>query len=166
MSLYWKDTYQMYTNGSISYVSPTYVGSTSDVELTHICGFFLEKLEGKHGISVMADRGFTIEDMLNDIGVELPFLEGRSQLSQEDIKKTCHIASLHKNVIVTFAILQENLLSMSHLVNQIVCVLTNFHPAILQSPVANSGTDVDYYFQSLASDSETETGIGASDMEL
>ena len=70
----------------------------------------MEKLEGKRGIS---DRGFTIKDMLNDIGVELnipPFLEGRSQ---DDIKKTRHIASLRIHVeraigrIKKFAILQS-----------------------------------------------------------
>ena len=44
-------------NGAISFVSPMYVGSISDVELTRVCGF-LEKLKRKHGISVMADRGF------------------------------------------------------------------------------------------------------------
>ena len=61
----------------------------------------LKKLEGKHGTSVMADRGFTIKDMLNDIGVELnipPFLEGRPQLPQDDVRKTRHIASLRIHV--------------------------------------------------------------------
>ena len=65
-------------NGAISYVSPLYVGSISDVELTKTCGF-LEKIEGKSGISIMADRGFTIKDQLAKIGAELnipPFLDG------------------------------------------------------------------------------------------
>lgn len=46
-------------NGAVSYVSPLYVGSISDVELTRISGF-LTKLEDKPGISIMADRGFTV----------------------------------------------------------------------------------------------------------
>ena len=48
-------------NGAICYISPVYVGSISDVELTHICGF-LTKLEDKPGISIMADRGFTVKE--------------------------------------------------------------------------------------------------------
>ena len=44
------------------YVSPLYVGSISDVELTQVSGF-LTNLEDK---SIMADRGFTIKDMLSD----------------------------------------------------------------------------------------------------
>ena len=164
-------------NGVISFISPMYVGSISDVELTRVCGF-LEKIEGKRGISVMADRGFTIKDMLNDIGVELnipPFLEGRSQLPQDEIRKTRHIASLRIHVeraigrIKKFAILQGNFpLSMSRLANQIVCVcawLTNFHPALLPPPVAHSETDVENYFQSLPSDSGTDSDICDSDME-
>ena len=38
-------------NGAISYISPLYVVSKSDVELTKTCGF-IEKLEGKAGISL------------------------------------------------------------------------------------------------------------------
>ena len=54
-----------------------YVGSISDVELTRVSGF-LSTLEGKQGISIMADRGFTIKDMLKELHIELnvpPFLE-------------------------------------------------------------------------------------------
>lgn len=164
-------------NGAISYVSPLFVGSVSDVELTRVSGF-LDKLEGKHGISVMADRGFTIKDMLSKIGVELnipPFLEDRSQLPQDDIRKTRHIASLRIHIeraigrIKKFAILQGNFsLSMSRLANQIVCVcawLTNFHPALLPPPTTDSSEiDVDEYFQSLASDATDD--ISDSDIEL
>ena len=66
-------------NGAICYISPVYVGSISDVELTRICGF-LTKLEDKPGISIMADRGFTVKDMLGELGVGLnipPFMERR-----------------------------------------------------------------------------------------
>lgn len=53
-------------NGAVSYISPLFVGSISDVELTRVCGF-LDKLAGKQGISIMADRGFTIKDQLGII---------------------------------------------------------------------------------------------------
>ena len=64
-------------NGGICYISPVYVGSISDVELTRSSGF-LTKLEDKPGISIMPDKGFTIKDMLKDLGIDLnipPFLE-------------------------------------------------------------------------------------------
>ena len=57
-------------NGSISFVSPVYVGSISDVELTRISGF-LDVLKDKEGISIMADKGFTIRSMLKEIKVDL-----------------------------------------------------------------------------------------------
>ena len=67
-------------NGCISYISPLYVGSISDVELTCTSGF-LTQLKDKPGISIMAYRGFTINEMLQAVGVELnipPFMEARS----------------------------------------------------------------------------------------
>ena len=57
-------------NGAVSFVSPVFVGSISDIELTRESGF-LTTLQDKPGISIMADRGFTINDMLKDIGIEL-----------------------------------------------------------------------------------------------
>ena len=54
--------------GAMSHVSQLYVGSISDVELTKLLGF-LNTLEGKGGVSVMADRGFTVGDVLAEKGV-------------------------------------------------------------------------------------------------
>ena len=65
-------------NGAICYVSPLYVGSISDVELTRSSGF-LNKLQDKYCISIMADRGFTIRDILKELNIELnipPFMQG------------------------------------------------------------------------------------------
>ena len=87
-------------NGAVSYVSPLYVGSISDVELTRISGF-LTKLEDKPGISIMADRGFTVKDMLETLGIDLnipPFLDGRQQLPYEEIEAGRKIASLRIHV--------------------------------------------------------------------
>ena len=53
-----------------TYVSPLYVGSISDVELTRICEF-LTKLKDKPGISIIANRGFTVKDMLERLGIRL-----------------------------------------------------------------------------------------------
>ena len=76
-------------NGAISFVSPVFVGSISDIKLTRESGF-LTTLQDKPGISIMADRGFTIKDMLKDIGIELnipPFMEGRAQLPVKEVQR-------------------------------------------------------------------------------
>lgn len=154
-------------NGCICFISPLYVGSISDVELTRVSGF-LQELEGKDGISDMADRGFTIKDQLKKINVELnipPFLDGRQQLPADEVKRGRQIASLRIHVeraigrIKQFAILQGNFpLSMVRQVNQIVCVcawLTNFHPALIPPPLTSSeNAEVEEYFNTLESESD------------
>ena len=52
-------------NGAVCYISPLYVGSISDVELTRVSGF-IQKLEGRSGMSRMADQEFTIKDMIKN----------------------------------------------------------------------------------------------------
>ena len=87
-------------NGAISYISPLYLGSVSDPQLTRDCGF-LEKLEGMSGASVMADRGFTIKENLSKLGIVLnlpPFMEGRRQLPADEIQRGRSIASLRIHV--------------------------------------------------------------------
>lgn len=164
------------SNGSISYVSPLYVGSISDVELTRICGF-LTKLEDKPGISIMADRGFTVKDMLEKLGIELnipPFMEGRQQLPSEEIEAGRKIASLRIHIeraigrIKTYQILTSTIpLSMARLSNQIVCIcafLSNFHPALVpQPPKVSSEADVNEYFEGLSIDSENEVTSESDD---
>ena len=49
----------------------------------------------------MADRGFTIKDMLKELNVELnlpPFMEGRSQLPASQVQEGHKIASLRIHV--------------------------------------------------------------------
>ena len=74
--------------GAICFILPVYVGSISDVELTKLSGL-LEKLEDKPGISIMADRGFTIKDLLAKLNIELnipPFLNEQKQLTASDVQ--------------------------------------------------------------------------------
>ena len=76
-------------NGAISFISPVFVGSISDVELTRHSGF-LTTLEDKPGVSIMADRGFTVKDMLKQLKIELnlpPVMEGRKQLLAEELQE-------------------------------------------------------------------------------
>ena len=87
-------------NGCVCFISPVYVGSISDVELTRVSGL-LKELESKEGISIMADRGFTVKDLLKEINVELnipPILEGRQPLPAEEVKRGRQIASLHIHI--------------------------------------------------------------------
>lgn len=154
-------------NGAISFMSPLYVGSISDVELTQISGF-LTKLEDKPGISIMADRGFTIKHLLSKLGVNLnipPFMEGRQQLSAEEVKKGRKIASLRIHVercigrIKKYSILTGTMpISMARLSNQIVCIcgyLSNFQPALVPPPSQPTDGSVEEYFQML---SDTDDG--------
>eukprot|EP00731_Ephydatia_muelleri_P026446 Em0018g546a len=59
-----------------------------NVELTRISGF-LTKLEDKPGISIMADRGFTVKDMLEMLGIDLnipPFWMAGSSFHMKKLK--------------------------------------------------------------------------------
>ena len=69
-------------NGAISFISQLYVGSISDVELTHVSGV-TENLKRKQNIYVMANRGFNVHNQLKSINIDLnipPFIDGRAQL--------------------------------------------------------------------------------------
>ena len=154
-------------NGCVSYISPVYVGSTSDIELTQQSGL-LNKLDGKAGVSIMADRGFTIKDMLQEKGIELnmpPFMEGRSQLPEREVQEGRRIASVRIHMeraigrIKTFTILKQTMpISLARLSNQIVCVcayLSNFK-TVLVSPETSAELEesdieeVDEYFDELS----------------
>ena len=68
--------------GAITFVSRLFPGSISDRELTRQSGF-LQLLDP--GDSIMADRGFNIQDDLTPLGVRLnipPFLKGNLSLKR------------------------------------------------------------------------------------
>ena len=161
-------------NGCTSFISPLYVGSISDVELTRVSGL-LKCIEGKPGISIMADRGFTIKDMLDDIGVKLnipPFMEGRKQLPASEVSEGRKIASVRIHVeraigrIKSFQILKHTIpITLAGLSNQIVTVcafLSNFKPVLVPpaEPYSeeefNSSSDVDDYFAELSESEDSD----------
>ena len=79
-------------SGAISFVSQAYEGSISDCKLVEMCGL-LEKLEP--GDEIMADKGFTIHDLLILYGVRLnmsPFLQSNTQMAASDVFTTKKIA--------------------------------------------------------------------------
>ena len=155
-------------NGCISYISTLYVGSISDLELTNASGF-LTKLKDKPGISIMADRGFNIEDLLQkiDVGFNIPpFLNGKQQFSADEVQEGRRIASSRIIVeraigrIKSFTILKHTLpISLSRISNQIVYVcafLTNFKPVLVPSESNGSMNEVEKYFENIDSEESNE----------
>lgn len=127
-------------SGAVIFISDLYPGSISDKELTRRCGI-LDLLE--QGDSVMADRGFNIEEELALIGVQLnipPFLRGKDQLTERELIETRRIASLRIHVerameqLKNFHVLDRPLPpSFRNIANQVffVCaILTNFNPSL------------------------------------
>lgn len=164
-------------NGAISFVSSLYLGSISDVELTRVSGF-IEHLHDKPGVSIMADRGFTIKDQLLPHKVSLnipPFMEGRARLPADEVKKGRKIASLRIHVeraigrMKNFAIVKATLpLSMARIADQIVTVcalLVNFQPVLIP-PFSCDLSDVDDYFVTLSeSDSDYDADSESNNNE-
>ena len=81
-------------SGAITFLSELYSGSISDREIVERCGIL--DLTFNDSDDVMADKGFTIEDLLQ-LGVSLnipPFLGRSDQMPPEDVVKTQCIAAL------------------------------------------------------------------------
>ncbi len=110
----------------------------------------------------MADRSFTIKDVLDNLGIDLnmpPFMEGRRQLPADEVQRGRTISSLCIHVeraigrMKNYGILQETLpITLAGISNQIVCVsayLSNFQPALVPPPKFAGESEVDKYFQSL-----------------
>ena len=127
-------------SGAITFISKLFPGSISDKELTRKSGL-LELLE--NGDSIMADRGFDIQDDLTPLGVRInipPFLKGRPQLEANELIETRRIASLRIHVeramerIKNFHIFDRTIpASLTNVTEQMftVCaILTNFLPPL------------------------------------
>ena len=127
--------------GHVIFVSSLYTGSVSDTELVERSGF-LSLL--KRGDEVMADRGFTVNELLAPLGVGLntpPFLGQRLQMDGTEVVETQQIASLRIHIerairrVKEFDILNGVIpASLSGSVNQIwtVCaLLTNFQSPLI-----------------------------------
>lgn len=130
--------------GGFTFVSSTFPGSTSDREIVIKSGL-LNTLLYEPGDAIMADRGFTIEDLVEPMGVQLiipSFLHGRDQLSEEEIVLTQQIAAERIHVeraiqrLKTYRILHHIPVTSYDTVNQIVTVcawLTNMQNPIISN---------------------------------
>ena len=131
-------------SGAITFISQLFDGSISDKEIVRKSGI-LEKELRNVGDSIMADRGFTIEDDLKPLSVHLnipSFLGGRDQLSAAEVKESQTIASVRIHVeraiqrVKKFRIIRNEIpLTLHGSVNQIwtvCCLLCNFLPPLIQ----------------------------------
>lgn len=127
--------------GAMTFISQLYTGNISDREIVTRSGFL--DLPFQANDSVMADKGFTINDLL-PLGVSLnlpPFLGGSGQMPAADVVKTQEIASLRIHIerainkIKNFHIWDKVIpLSQFSVVNQMwaVCaILCNAQPNII-----------------------------------
>ncbi|KAJ8412664.1 hypothetical protein AAFF_G00116150 [Aldrovandia affinis] len=126
-------------NGIITFASDLYGGSTSDKAITADCGV-LQQLEP--GDMVMADKGFTIRDILPEgVSLNIPTFLVNGQFTMEEINHNRLVASARIHVersiqrLKTFAILTYIPYQYKKHVNKIlkVCVgLTNLQKPILR----------------------------------
>ena len=128
-------------SGAITFVSDLYAGRFSDRKITAHSGIYNLLEEGD---SIMADRGFELDDDLPK-GVTLnipPFLDGRKQLNLTDEIQTRHIASVRVHVeraierVKNYKILQTVFkVSMAPDLNKswiTCCYLVNFFPQLVR----------------------------------
>ncbi|XP_064462131.1 uncharacterized protein LOC135372454 [Ornithodoros turicata] len=134
----------MSPDGTVTFVSNLFPGSISDKECVRQSGFL--SLPFNEGDIVMADKGFKIQEMLDDIKVLLntpPFLT-RGQFSEAEVQETQEIASLRIHVerriqrVKNFHIFDRPIpLSLGPVINEmwVVCViLTNFQSPLIRIP--------------------------------
>ena len=124
----------------------------------------------------MADRGFAIRDVLEELNISLnipPFMERHQQLPSDEVKTGRKIASLRIHVeraigrMKNYGILKSTIpISPARFTNQIVHVctyLTNFQPALVPLPEDCSENEVDSYFNQMSEcgteDSEVDSEV-------
>ena len=77
-------------SGSITFISELYEGSTSDKEIGKRSGILNKNIRDDYD-SIMADRGFTIQNEVKPLNVELnipSFLGGKTQLTEAEVKES------------------------------------------------------------------------------
>ena len=94
--------------GAVTFVSSLFTGSISDKEITKQCGLcqllqqtFNEAEVQQHSLSIMADKGFLVKEMLNAVGFQLnmpPFLKTAHQFSEFESRETKKIARVRIHV--------------------------------------------------------------------
>ena len=125
----------------MTFVSKVFEGSVSDRAITEQSGL-ISLLE--HGDSIMADKGFDIQDLLVSHGVRLnipPFRQGGRQMTPQDLASTKKIAAVRIHVerkmqrIKCFEIVGKEVdNTMFDILDQLIYVcamLTNFQGSLV-----------------------------------
>lgn len=128
--------------GAVCFLSDSFEGSVSDRDLFLKCGI-LSHLN-KNDV-IMADRGFNIADICNEMGLNVvvpPFLSGRDKLTKDEVTMTRNIASARIHVertigrIKGFRILQKvipkTLVSIISQMTFVICMLVNFQEPLVK----------------------------------
>ena len=131
-------------SGAVTFVSQLFEGCISDNDIVRRSGFLQPKLWSS-GDAVMADRGFTIEEDLKPLNVELnipAFLEGQDQFTEQQVKESQTIASVRIHVeraiqrVKKFKQIRNEIpLTLHGSINQIwtvSCLLCNFMSPLIQ----------------------------------
>ncbi|XP_055999749.1 uncharacterized protein LOC125663999 [Ostrea edulis] len=129
-------------SGIISFVSEGWGGKVSDRQITEESGL-LDLLEP--GDSVMADKGFTITDLLKQRGCYLnipPFLRNDHQFAVEDVYNTQEIAQLRihversigrvKNFHIFDGVLPLSMIPLVSKLFQVCCWLSNLDVPLVE----------------------------------
>ena len=133
---------------AVCFVSQLYTGAISDREITERSGVL--DLPYDVGDCIMADKGFTISDLVEPKGLKLnipPFLKDRGALNPTEIIETQEIASVRIHIerairrVKSFHILDGVIdATMYGTINQIwsvCCLLTNFMDPLINSSQGN-----------------------------
>ena len=117
--------------------------------------------------------GVHYQRYIERVKYRVEFMEGRSQLPASQVQEGRKIASLRIHVeraigrIKNYYILKGTIpISMSHLVNQIVCVcafLSNFRPALVPPPHLLSDSDVEEYLNALSDSNDDDSESSCSE---
>lgn len=131
--------------GGFNFISQIYPGSVSDKDMVLKSGLLNKEL-WEYGDGIMADRGFTIQEYLTPLGVDLvipSFLKGREQLTEAEVVKSQQIANERIHVermiqrLKCYHIFDRVVpLNMLGSLNQIITVcalLSNFQEPILKN---------------------------------
>jgi hypothetical protein len=132
--------------GCVTYVSPAYGGSASDRQIFERSDFVQRQDLLSQGDSIMADRGFIVQDLLasRDVLVNTPtMLKGMTQLPSKTVEKDRRIANkrVHVERIIgfakTFRILKDELhksyVSIGGRILFVCFVLSNFRQSIVSN---------------------------------
>lgn len=129
--------------GSIVYLSELWGGRASDKHVVANSSFLRHLVPGDQ---VMADRGFTIKEMLMMRGAELvmpPGIRGKSQMTSLEIKQTKRIANVRIHVervirrVKQFRLLSQtipvNLIPLCNDIVTVCCAITNLTGPLVKS---------------------------------